>query len=185
MKTYKYFGVVVILAMLLALVPAGSVTAAVVKVPVCHYDKDADVFILINISNNAYDAHIAHGDVTPGDAIPGMLGMVYGEDCSPVRVFADVSGTWTGHSGLKGNLAYAFTMVLTQVGTTVSGSIYYPSINTTRTVTGSVVGFTLTITTFDAIYTATVSGTTTGTYFYGEGTGTPVTQIVALEAFKQ
>lgn len=183
MKTHKYLGVIVILAMLLALVPAGSVSAAVEKVPVCHYDKDAGVFFLINISDNAYDSHLAHGDVEPGDSIPGMLGMAYGDDCSPVRVFADVSGTWTGHSGLRGNLSYAFTMNLTQIGTTVSGTIYYPGI--TRTVTGTVNGFMLTITTADASYTATVSGTTTGTYFYGEGTGTPVTQLVALEAYKQ
>lgn len=185
MKTYKYFGVIVILAMLLALVPTGSISAAATKVDVCHYDKDADVFILINISDNAYDKHLAHGDVNPGDAIPGMLGMVYGDDCTPIRVFADVNGSWEGYSGLLGDLSFGFTMSLIQEGKIVSGTIYYPTISTTRSVTGAVDGFTLTITTFDGSYTATVSGGTTGTYFYGVGIGTPVTQKVALEAYKQ
>ncbi|MEN6299092.1 MAG: hypothetical protein ABFD51_04125 [Anaerolineaceae bacterium] len=185
MKTKHYLGIVIILTMLLVLVSASSVSAAAEKTDVCHLDKEMGTFKLISISDNAYETHLAHGDVNPGDAIPGMLGMAYGADCSPMRVFADVNGTWIGQSGLRGSLGYAFTMTLTQTGTTVLGTIYYPSINTTRTVTGSVSGFTMTITTADVTYTATVSGTITGTYFYGEGTGTPVTQLVALEATKQ
>lgn len=33
------------------------------KVSICHYDAEADAFELINVSGNALDAHLAHGDV--------------------------------------------------------------------------------------------------------------------------
>lgn len=54
---------------------AGAAGAAP-KVDVCHYDADADAFHLINISQDAFDKHIDHGD-----AVPGMEGYVFGEGC--------------------------------------------------------------------------------------------------------
>ena len=168
MKAQKYFGVMVILALLFALVPSTSVSAAASKVPVCHLDKDSGAFILINISDNAYDSHLNHGDVNPGDPIPGMLGMTYGEDCAPVRVFADVTGTWTGASGLVGNLAYTFTMILTQDGTSVNGTIVY-SIGITRNVTGTVIGSTFEFTTAAGYWATFVAPDTTGSSIHGFG----------------
>jgi hypothetical protein len=43
---------------------AGSTAAAPKgKVDVCHYDADSGTYHKININRNAYDAHIAHGDL--------------------------------------------------------------------------------------------------------------------------
>lgn len=184
MKAQKFFGILVVLALLVALIPTGSVAAAVMeKKDVCHYDKDAGVFFVININENAYDSHLAHGDVEPNSPIPGMLGMEYGADCSPIRVFADVNGTWSGHSGLLGSMTYDFTMTLTQVGTSVTGTIYYVNLDP-RPVTGTVSGNTFTFTqTNGPSYSATVSGPVVGAYFHGTGTHTGGA-AVELEATK-
>lgn len=81
MKAQKYFGVLVILALLFALVPAGSVSAAVTKVAVCHLD-DMGVYHLINISEMAFPAHVEHGDASPLEWVPGMEGYKFNADCS-------------------------------------------------------------------------------------------------------
>ncbi|MFA5837917.1 MAG: hypothetical protein WC837_13275 [Bellilinea sp.] len=183
MKIQKYFGLMVILALFFALVPATGVSAAVVKVPVCHLDKDSGSFFLINISDNAYDTHLNHGDVNPGDAIPGVLGMIYGEDCAPLRVFADVTGTWAGHSGLAGSMTFNFTMNLVQAADkSVTGTIYYVGY-APRPITGNISGFTFTFTQTDGTYWATVSGDVTETYYHGYGTHTGGA-AVELEANK-
>lgn len=36
------------------------------KVDICHYDDETGLFHLINVSMNAYDAHMAHGDAPVG-----------------------------------------------------------------------------------------------------------------------
>jgi len=171
-------------SVLALLVIAGMVIAAPgTKVDVCHYDKDSGTFIKINISDNAWDAHIAHGDAAPGEPVPTMPGYKFDSECVPVPIL-DVTGHWTGRSGLVGNLAYTFYMDLVQASDgSVTGTIVYTNYSATRTVTGNLIGDTLTITTADASYWATVSGTTTNTYFYGTGTSSSG-QNVAFQASK-
>ena len=53
------------------------------KMDVCHRTNGANAFVHINISEAAHDAHMAHGDVMPGDPAPEMEGMVLGENCEP------------------------------------------------------------------------------------------------------
>ena len=84
MKTNKCLNVFALIALLLAFVPLGSISAAATKVDVCHYDKDADVYILINISDNAFDSHVAHGDAAPGELVPGREGYKFASDCSVI-----------------------------------------------------------------------------------------------------
>lgn len=59
------------------------------KVDVCHSEGNGS-YHLISINENAYAAHLAHGDGQPGDAVPGMEGKVFTEDCSVVDAAPDV-----------------------------------------------------------------------------------------------
>lgn len=86
MKNNKFFGLLIIVALLVALIPNSFVSAAATKVDVCHLDKDAGIFFMINISDNAFDTHVAHGDAAPGDLVPGMPGKKFAADCSIVNV---------------------------------------------------------------------------------------------------
>ncbi len=51
------------------------------KVDVCHRVGDGS-YILININDNAYPAHVDHGDAHPGEMVPGMERKIFGPDCS-------------------------------------------------------------------------------------------------------
>ena len=53
------------------------------KVDICHVDEYQASF-LINVSGNALDAHLAHGDGLPGDPVPGVSGKKFAEDCTIV-----------------------------------------------------------------------------------------------------
>lgn len=53
-----------------------------VKTQVCHKAANG-TFHLITISLNATDAHTAHGDGAPGQAVPDMPGFIFGENCAP------------------------------------------------------------------------------------------------------
>lgn len=50
------------------------------KVDVCHAEGNGE-FHKINVSENAFDTHVGHGDSAPGEAVPGQPGMVFTEDC--------------------------------------------------------------------------------------------------------
>jgi hypothetical protein len=97
MKTNKLLSVFAILVLLLAAMPmlsAGAAPAA--KVDVCHREGNGS-FHLINVSENALSAHLAHGDALPGDPVPGMEGKKFDEACNIV----DAGPTVTpGYSGL-------------------------------------------------------------------------------------
>lgn len=70
----------VIIGLLLAMsIPAA---AGGTKVDVCHIEGNGD-FHLININENAYQTHVDHGDASPGEPVPGMPGMKFGDDCIP------------------------------------------------------------------------------------------------------
>jgi hypothetical protein len=50
-------------------------------VDVCHRTGNGN-FVLINISADALNAHLAHGDAAPGQAVPGQTGKVFDANCS-------------------------------------------------------------------------------------------------------
>ncbi len=85
MKKYKYLRIFIIVALLLGLVPMGSVAAADRKVDVCHINGQG-LYHLINVSVNALPAHLAHGDGIPGAPVPGNPGKKFTADCSVVDV---------------------------------------------------------------------------------------------------
>jgi hypothetical protein len=65
-------------------VPANAAPAE--KVDVCHLEGTG-LYHLINISDNAYDAHVAHGDARPLEPVPGMAHCRFDENCVPTPVF--------------------------------------------------------------------------------------------------
>lgn len=52
---------------------AGAAPAS--KMDICHYDEETGLFHLINVSGNAIDAHMAHGDFTPGTVVTTNLSL--------------------------------------------------------------------------------------------------------------
>ena len=175
----KFFTGVVTLSLLLILTASVTFAAPAPKVDVCHYDAEYGIYKLINISENAFPAHLDHGDASPGDLVPGMPNKMFGADCSLLDVNANVAGTWMGASGRAGNLAYPFYMYLNQdAAGYVTGTIYYYNHNINRTVTGSVAGNDFTFRTHanpsdpTQAYWADCSPctvSTDGTYFHGYG----------------
>jgi hypothetical protein len=191
-KKSKIFAGVTTLMLLLVLSVTVVSAGPAPKVDVCHR-TDAGVYILINISENAFQSHVDHGDGGPGDMVPGMPGKMFGPDCSVVNANANVAGTWSGRSGTVGNLAYPFNMYLGQDSAgNVTGTVNYTN-GVVRTVTGVVSGNNFTFTTHDnpsdptQAYWADCTPctvTTGGTYFHGYGTSSS-NQSIEWEATKQ
>lgn len=81
----------------MALMALGVASAAPApKVDVCHMEGNGS-FHLINVSENALPAHLAHGDGLPGQAVPEREHYVFGDDCGTEFVpfllaTVDVSG---------------------------------------------------------------------------------------------
>lgn len=79
-------GIVLVFALSLvaALLASGiAIAAPAGKVDVCHREGNGS-YHLINVSENALPAHLAHGDGLPGDPVPGMEGKKFAEDCTVV-----------------------------------------------------------------------------------------------------
>jgi len=81
-KMKKRFLLVLSFCLIAAMLVAGTTSAAPVKVDVCHID-DLGNFIKINISENAFDAHLAHGDASPNENVPGMSNYKFNGECVP------------------------------------------------------------------------------------------------------
>jgi len=82
MKNNKKFSIIFYAVMILSLLLAGSATAkSDSKVEVCHRTGNGS-YVLINVSDNALQSHLAHGDGAPGAAVPNQAGMFFGADCS-------------------------------------------------------------------------------------------------------
>jgi hypothetical protein len=64
-----------------ALVESDFDVALKADTDVCHLNDDG-AFQLITINENAYPAHVEHGDAQPGDPVSGGFGQ-FGDDCSP------------------------------------------------------------------------------------------------------
>ncbi|MEM5774664.1 MAG: hypothetical protein AAGU05_06640, partial [Anaerolineaceae bacterium] len=43
-------------------------------------------YAIINISENAFQSHVDHGDASPGEPVPGMAGKKFTADCTVVDV---------------------------------------------------------------------------------------------------
>ncbi len=84
MKVYRYLGLIIILIMLFAFLPVGGASAAT-KIAVCHLD-DMGLYHLINISESAFPTHVAHGDASPFELVPGMAGKKFTADCSIIDI---------------------------------------------------------------------------------------------------
>jgi len=93
----KKLVLVIALTMIIVLLTSVLALAAPAeKVDVCHVEGNG-TYIKINISENSFDSHVAHGDAAPGDPVPGMEGYVFGEDCTPEESGPIVT---PGYSGL-------------------------------------------------------------------------------------
>lgn len=183
-KVIKKLTLIITICLISSLMIAGvAIAAPGTKVDVCHFDKDTGTYILININDNAWDAHIAHGDAAPGEPVPGMTGYKFDAQCTPIPII-DVTGHWTGHSGLVNNMVYTFYMDLVQASDfSVTGTIVYTNYSATRTVTGYLTGNTLTLITSQTGFSATLVGPVTGTTFHGYGTQTGGANV-ELEAWR-
>lgn len=54
------------------------------QVQICHKTK-LGTYHLITLDSNAVPAHVAHGDGSPGDAVPGKSGYIFGPNCTPTK----------------------------------------------------------------------------------------------------
>lgn len=75
-----------VLILVVGVVTAVTVAAGAVplgKRDVCHLDADSGLYQKINISENAFEAHVAHGDAAPLEDVPGMPGYGFDENCVP------------------------------------------------------------------------------------------------------
>ena len=80
---YRRFWVTLLTLLALFIMTGADVLAQADKVDVCHRRGNGS-YHLINISSNALDAHLGHGDALPGDPFPGQDGFIFGVDCSPL-----------------------------------------------------------------------------------------------------
>lgn len=128
MKSRKLFNILVIFAMMVMLVPVTSVIGAPApKVDVCHLDDDGG-YILINISENAFDSHVAHGDASPDDWVPGMEGYIFADDCSlvsvPKKEFVATLTVWSTLLGGAKQVAFSPALALGQEYELVASGLY-------------------------------------------------------------
>ena len=64
---------------------SASVANGASRVPVCHLTgSDTNEYLLVEVAEPAYDTHVAHGDASPMDEVPGMEGFVFDADCVPL-----------------------------------------------------------------------------------------------------
>jgi hypothetical protein len=82
MNTNKKRTVIFTTVMILTLMLTASAAAkSPDTVDICHKNGNGS-YSLIEINPNALQAHLAHGDGTPGGAVAGQPGKVFGADCS-------------------------------------------------------------------------------------------------------
>ena len=147
-KKIKFSVSVLVIALLLMLGVSIAVAGPAPKVDVCHLTGTGS-YVKINISENAFQTHLDHGDASPGDLVPGVPGKMFADDCSLVDANANMAGTWRGESGITGSMGYWFNMSLSQDSAgNVTGTVNY-DIGITRTVTGQISGYEFTFTTHD------------------------------------
>nr|NIW43387.1 hypothetical protein [Gammaproteobacteria bacterium] len=66
-----------------------SETRPAPKVDICHFLGNGE-YIKINISANALQAHLDHGDAHPNDYVPGMSDWALDENCVQYELMSEV-----------------------------------------------------------------------------------------------
>ena len=95
---------------------------------VCHA-RGNGTYVALSVNANAVDAHLRHGDGTPGAAAPAG-NQVFSSTCELVTI-ADIAGVWVGQSithdpnGNCGQDINEVRLTLSQSGSDVSGTIYW------------------------------------------------------------
>jgi hypothetical protein len=76
--------------------------AQAAKIGICHRTGHGRFHVLINVSQNAEPAHLAHGDGKPDGEVPGSAGLkIFDAACVPVEVDpCDVGGGDVGGGDL-------------------------------------------------------------------------------------
>jgi hypothetical protein len=85
--------VIAVLASLLGFTTASLAGAD--KSEVCHINSQGE-YSLINVDDNSFDKHLAHGDGTPGGLVSDMLDYVFDDNCVPVTSDTDGDGVNDG-----------------------------------------------------------------------------------------
>jgi hypothetical protein len=83
-------------------VAVGIAAAAPVKVDVCHNTSGTNEYVLINVSENAWEAHEAHGDEAPGNFVPGTGDLQkFDDDCGVLTLLDTVDVPSTTDAGIS------------------------------------------------------------------------------------
>lgn len=94
----------------------GAAPSSAGKVDVCHVN-DKGGFQLINVSANALQAHLAHGDGQPNGAVPGGSHQVFGASCQVIQLKKYTLTLASGASGGTGSLDAAISYTKASGGT--------------------------------------------------------------------
>ncbi len=82
MKNHKRISTIFTGVIILSLILVGSAAAkSDNQTAVCHSNGNGS-FELLYLNGNKLQTHLSHGDASPGAAVPGQAGMVFGADCS-------------------------------------------------------------------------------------------------------
>jgi hypothetical protein len=87
-KKLKFSMIVMVVSLVLMLGFSLAVAGPAPKVDVCHNDGSG-VYVKINISENAFQAHVEHGDESPNQYVPGMSGWAFDDNCVPYELMTD------------------------------------------------------------------------------------------------
>jgi len=75
------------------------------KTSLCHQTEGTNAFVLISVADPSLETHLAHGDLSPGNPVPGMPGFVFDGACMPLADDAAVFvGTFVGTDGVSGTI---------------------------------------------------------------------------------
>lgn len=87
----KRYPLVLSICLITSLLIAGIAFAgAPAKVDVCHLtSSETNTYVKINISENAYQTHLDHGDGWPYGYVPDMLGYAFDSECVPYLLATD------------------------------------------------------------------------------------------------
>jgi hypothetical protein len=101
--------------------------SAVPNMVLCHLLQSGE-YEPRSVNLNAVDGHRMHGDMLPGERVPGMPGYVFSAGCSVMRLHRLTTGTWTGTyewacGGGSGSSPISFSLV--QEYGMISGTVSY------------------------------------------------------------
>jgi hypothetical protein len=70
------------------------------RVDVCHYVRDLDTYIRIQVAEPALVAHIRQGGGVPGGEVPGREGYTFNQECQPVSISPSATFSCSAVPGL-------------------------------------------------------------------------------------